>query len=71
MLPRYVPLRIGFLEVLSQIAMIQENDFPPKVRKGTFFPNPTMFHHFVVSKEGRNELFHLLRPYNFKVNTKG
>ena len=62
MLPRYVPLRIGFLEVMRQIAMLQETNFPSKKNKGTFFPDLTIFHHFTMTKEGKNELVHLLRP---------
>ena len=69
-LPRYVPLRIGFLVVMKQIAMLQEIDFPPNKRKGTFFPDLIVFHHFVVTGLGRNELLHLLRPYNMVVSSK-
>ena len=62
LLPRYVPLRLGFLEVMRQISMLQEIDFPPD-KKGMFFPELIVFYHFVVTKGGRNELVHFLRPY--------
>ena len=52
-LPRYVPLRIGFLEVMREIAMLQETNFPPNKRKGSFFPDLTIFHHFAVIEIGR------------------
>ena len=50
--------------------MLKEINFPPNKRKGTFFPDLTMFHHFVVIGLGRNELVHLLRPYNMVVSSK-
>jgi hypothetical protein len=41
-LPRYVPLRLGFLEILRQICMVQEMDFPPATkRKGSIFAELT------------------------------
>ena len=69
-LPRHVPLRIGFLEVMRQLAMLQETNFPPDKKKGTFFLELTIFHHFAVIKMGRNELVYLLRPYNMAVSSK-
>ena len=65
-----MPLRIGFLELMRQIAILQEIDFPPNKRKGTFFPNLIVFHHFAVTGLGRNELVHLLRPYNMAISSK-
>ena len=50
--------------------MLQDIDFPPNKRKGTFFLDLTIFHHFVVTRLGRNELVHFLRPYNIIVSSK-
>ena len=70
MLPIFVPLRIGFLEVTRKIVMFQDIDFLPNKRKGTFFLDLIIFHHFVVIGMGRNELVDLLRPYNMEISSK-
>lgn len=70
-LPRYVPLRIRFLEVTRQISILQDTDFPPKkARNENFFPDLTIFHNFSIMKEGGDQLVHFLRPYNMEVISK-
>ena len=69
-LPRYVPLRLGFIEVMRQISMLQDTNFSSNKRKDTFFLDLTIFHHFVVIGLGRNELVYFLRPYNMTVTSK-
>ena len=50
--------------------MCQDTNFPPSKRKGAFSLDFTIFHHFAVTRLNRNELVHLLRPYNMAISSK-
>lgn len=62
-LPYQVPLRIGIAEFFRQLGDIEECALTGK-SKGTFFPNVTIAHQFIIAKGGWVHMNKILAPYH-------
>lgn len=62
-LPKFVPERIGFLEVMLQLENA-ENEHLLNQGKGTFFPLFTFFSDFVMTKGDWNKTLDILKTYH-------